>query len=593
MSTATQNRLSGRHITPEMTVHDINLLYPACREVFARHGLGLEYGELGPEEPLEFFAEAHRVNYQKLLAELEAAASRPVADLLGETLRFERRLTRLFKAYLSTAIAITLSVGTVWGVKILLEIAFHRSFRAPDYAGIQAHGHAQIYGWVGLFIMGVAYFSVPKFLQARPRSLVPGWTAFALMTLGIALRAIAQPLAQYPEFGDHVLVSAIFELAGISIFATDLALVFARSRQRGQHFLGFVYAALAAFVSLAAWNLALVVPLWQGVSRVIGEPANSRFLFLALFGFITNMIFGYSLRLLPTLLGLRPTRRGLVLPALVVFNAGVVAELAGRDLVAGILVFWGALLFITALRIFEPPSGQPKLRGVDVSFPWFIRLAYAWLVISAGMVLSGSVYAAIAGAPPHIYVGAWRHAVTVGFITTLMVGVAYRLVPMFLGVDLWRPALMRATFWLLAVGNAMRVIFQLGTATESGWAFSLMGVSGVLELSGLALFGAGLWRTFTRRPLILVTPGQISAETNVRWLLDNFPEVREGLVSGGLKYLQNLPTIPSFVTLEQVARMHGLDVEPFVQHLREVLKPQMTGEHPETRDEHSAGLTKK
>lgn len=567
-------KVEERRILPEMTVREINTRYPACRVVFARHGMGGCGGDLGPDESLEFFAVAHRVDLCCLQAELERAASEDIPDPVTPALAFEKKLARLHRAFIRAAIALTLSFGTAWGVHILAKIALRQSFAAPDYAGTQAHGHAQIYGWVGLFILGVAYFSVPKMMNARLQRLWSGWVVFGLLLAGILLRAIAQPLAARPVFGWLVLASAVLELAAVLLFAVDLGEMFARGQRVKQNFEHFIHASLGALVGLAAWNLALVVPLWREHSSVIPDPANGRFLYLAIFGFVVNMILGYSLRLLPIFLGLRPTRQWLVLPAFVLFNAGVLARVFNAPLASGVLSFAGLALAVWALRIFEPSASEVKTRGVDASFPWFVRLAYAWLVIAATMVLGGDLYSYLVGAPPpHIYVGAWRHAVTVGFITTLMVGLGYRLLPLFGGVDLWRPGWMRLSFWLLAVGNTLRVVFELATATGERWTYLAMGSSGLLELTALTLFGISLWKTLGRPQQLLTTEEQITPKTHLRWLLDNFPQAREELVRAGLHHLQNAKSVPWFVTLEQAAGVHGVNVDAIVKHLRQVLRP--------------------
>src|SRR5450759_5165013 len=59
----------------------------------------------------------------------------------------------------------------------------------------QAHGHLQLYGWAGLFVIGVALHFVPR-LRGNPLALprlVP-WLLRALV-VGLLLRALCQPLA--------------------------------------------------------------------------------------------------------------------------------------------------------------------------------------------------------------------------------------------------------------------------------------------------------------------------------------------------------------------------------------------------------------
>ena len=189
------------------------------------------------------------------------------------------------------------------------------------------------------------------------------------------------------------------------------------------------------------------------------------------------------------------------------------------------------------------------------------------------MVLGGDLYTRLTGvAPPHIYVGAWRHAVTVGFITTMMVGLGYRLLPLFTGVDLWRPSWMRASFWLLAVGNTTRVVFQLATASGERWTYLVMGTSGMMELGAVGLFGVSIWKTLGRRQQVLYTEEQITPKTHLRWLLDNFPLARGELIRAGLHHLQAVQFVPSFITLEQAARVHGVDAGKIAEHLRAVLR---------------------
>lgn len=562
-------------IRPEMTVREINTHYPACRGVFAQYGMGGCGGDLGPDEPLALFAAAHRVDLRRLMAELERATGEQLSETVTPALAFEKRLARLYKTFIRAAIAITLSFGTTWGAYILVKIALHQSFDAPNYAATQAHGHAQLFGWVGLFIMGVAYFSLPKILQARMQTLAPGWMVFGLMLAGILLRAVSQPFAAEATVGWLVLLSAILELLAVTIFVSDLGLVFVRSKVPRQTYDWFIQASLASLLGLAAWNLVLGIHLWRNHASVVPDSTNSKFLYLAVFGFIVNMILGYSLRLLPIFLGLRPTRWRLLLPAFVLFNGGVLARLFDIRLASGLLNFAGMAVYVFALRIFESSVGEAKSRGVDVSFPWFIRLAYAWFAVATTMVLGGDLYATVTQATvPHIYVGSWRHALTVGFITMMMVGLGYRLLPLFAGVDLWRPGWMRITFWLLALGNSLRVTFELATASGERWTYLVMGSSGVMELGALSLFGISMWQTLGRRQQVLYTVEQITPKTHLRWVLDNFPQGREELIHAGLRHLQSQQFIPYFVTLEQAAKVHGIDVNNIVEHLRTVLRPE-------------------
>jgi uncharacterized protein involved in response to NO len=91
----------------------------------------------------------------------------------------------------------------------------------------------------------------------------------------------------------------------------------------------------------------------------------------------------------------------------------------------------------------------------------------------------------------HAYYGAIRHAATVGFISMMILGVAAKFVPVFSGIDgrtlpkLWVP------FVLLNTGCTLRVTFQTLTDFTS-LAFPIAGISGLLEVTALALWGVHL-----------------------------------------------------------------------------------------------------
>jgi hypothetical protein len=102
----------------------------------------------------------------------------------------------------------------------------------------------------------------------------------------------------------------------------------------------------------------------------------------------------------------------------------------------------------------------------------------------------------VAGDSPGL-LGASRHAFTVGFLATLILSMAPRLLPSFLNSrELWSPALM---FWSLAtltVGCFLRVSSEpLAYADVVPWAWSLLPASAFIELSAVLLFAYNMVRT--------------------------------------------------------------------------------------------------
>lgn len=98
--------------------------------------------------------------------------------------------------------------------------------------------------------------------------------------------------------------------------------------------------------------------------------------------------------------------------------------------------------------------------------------------------------------------GAIRHAITVGFISLMIVGVAARVVPTLNGIDLRRLSKLWGPFLLLNAGCTLRVCGQMLTDFVPA-VFPITGVSGVLEVLGLTLWAVHLWPMMSGRLLRL------------------------------------------------------------------------------------------
>ena len=196
------------------------------------------------------------------------------------------------------------------------------------------------------------------------------------------------------------------------------------------------------------------------------------------------------------------------------------------------------------LGLGHRPTELPQEAAVDpapeagpVFLARYIQLALFWLLAGLALLVAGQLTAAVWGvAPPRAYLGATRHALTVGFLTTLILGVGQRLLPI-LGHDLlaW-PRLVVPIFVLIAAGNALRVAAELATLA---WpiAFRILPASAVLELTALALFAANIFRTLWPRPDPLLRTGRATPATRVAVLLAEHPWLEDHLVAWGLRYI--------------------------------------------------------
>lgn len=516
----------SKKVEASTSVAEIVRLCPSARGIFDRHGLKGCGGENGPAEPLEFFARVHQADLQALLEDLNAEIEKPEKEpyIYHETLA-----DYIYRRFFKAAIAILLSLGGLWGLIALLKISFGKSMLQPQLLPmIHAHAHAMIFGWVGLFVMGFAYQSFPRFkLTTLWRPGLANLT-FYLMLFGIAFRFAGDTLGHGALALSLGIVSAAAEITAIALF---IIIILKTARQSmGPHnpYERFIIAALAWFLIqgiLSAFFFlaeATAANLQETVLRtaLLDGPLRT----IQLLGFAALIIAGVSQRFVPTVYGLGQPRHDRQRLIFWLMNGSLLLDIAsyvallttGNPVFAAtleisylLMVLW-ALLLVIQLRIFTRTS-QP-----DRSWK-FIRAAYVWLLVAILMMPLLMPYGAWAGEGfSHAFWGAHLHAFTVGFVSMMIVGVSSRVVPILAGVDSKRLDSLWGPFILLNIGCAGRVMLQILTDFRPGIAYVFLGATGVIELGALAWWGLGLWRVMnlskTHRASVLGAPTPLAAQ---------------------------------------------------------------------------------
>src|SRR5487761_822249 len=100
----------------------------------------------------------------------------------------EASLSRLLMAYISSGLIFMLLPGTFLGVWNLLQISGRESAGSISPAWLQAHGHAQVFGWIGSFILGIGFHSIPKRRGAMKPPITAAWVCWFAWTTGVAMR---------------------------------------------------------------------------------------------------------------------------------------------------------------------------------------------------------------------------------------------------------------------------------------------------------------------------------------------------------------------------------------------------------------------
>ncbi len=104
------------------------------------------------------------------------------------TVERERKLQTLITVYIVTGLFFLLLPGTFLGVWNLISISNQETLNRLSPAWLQAHGHAQIFGWIGTFILGIGFYSLSKMGNLAHFAIARGWICFLLWTAGLLLR---------------------------------------------------------------------------------------------------------------------------------------------------------------------------------------------------------------------------------------------------------------------------------------------------------------------------------------------------------------------------------------------------------------------
>lgn len=129
---------------------------------------------------------------------------------------------------------------------------------------------------------------------------------------------------------------------------------------------------------------------------------------------------------------------------------------------------------------------------------WFVRLFLKSALVSLALgIVMGSWMAlapqAIVYRPAHV------HLNLLGFVSMVIYGVAYHVIPRFTGHPLHSRTLAGVHWWCANIGLAVLVLGFLFVPHVASVARALMGVGAVVAATGAFLFIYNLWRTIDGR----------------------------------------------------------------------------------------------
>lgn len=405
------------------------------------------------------------------------------------------------------------------------------------YALVQAHGHLQLYGWAGLFVLGVAFHFLPRLRGAglaHPR-FVP-WLLGTLVA-GIVLRATCQSLVTINGAGlwrAGLLASGLLEAAAIGLVLVILVTTATRgpalvSRPAAWSILPFLIGAFASLGVAALANLINTVAAAGSATGLVPGAGDTVNVTLGLFGFLVPMALAMSARALPLYAGLDAFPKRLLWPLAFTYFGGLLLAAGGalstQDQLSGaglalmgavLCVFVGAFLRLMRRRGRIPArvaelAAQPESlassyrskvaseRGGYGPFVALVASAYMWAVLGGVLLILDGVALAL-GADLPVPLDAARHSLALGFIALLICGVAPRMLPGFSGGHIRSAALVSATLWLgngaallrvgsLLIAPALGALGNVGTALDA----AAFGISGQVGLALAICLAVNLW----------------------------------------------------------------------------------------------------
>ncbi len=575
MSSAVQS------ITAETLLPDLLREAPPCRPVLDRYGLAGCGGRYGPHETLGFFARAHQVDLETLLRELREAASAAPEPAAAYS---EGLADTVYKGFFQGGIVAMFTAGAVFGAVLLALHAWERDLTLLEYrAAVWAHAHVQIAGWVTLFVMGFAYQAFPRFKQTRLARPALAAATLWMMAVGLVVKFFAGLIDQTAIGQVAGGAAGALELVGVVCFVWIMAKTWRESEQPRQAWEKYVFAAFAWMILAFVADIAV----FAASGRIASDEAWVDFVALydapwrdiQLLGFVGGMILGVSQRFLPFIYGFRQVPDGVSNLVFRLWNGAVATAIVSYMVfiethAVGMGVAWLAAVLAMLVCVIALPAAMGLQRPsaeTDRSLP-FIRAAYLWAAVSFVMLALTPLYSQAVGLSfSHAWFGAFRHALTVGFISLMIVGVSSKVTPVLAGVDPARLSGLRAAFWLINIGCAMRVGFQVLTDLF-GWAFPPAAASAPVEIAGLAVWAWDLRRTWNSagEANAETATGAIEASSKAAAVLDAHPETAPVFLRYGFdRILDPLArrTLARGVSLAQACRLRGVDADAFLADL--------------------------
>lgn len=420
-----------------------------------------------------------------------------------------------YRAFLGASLLSAVFGGFLLSILLPLAVTLEWGWGADQRwpAMVQMHGQLQLMGFAGLFVMGMGLRIMPRVSGRHVAfpALVP--ITLGLMLAYLVVRSTVHPLGDGMARDVCLLGSAALLIAAALAFAaiTWGTLLHQSSTAEAVGYF-FVLGALGLLASatLNAWQ---AWDMTQDSLEIAPSGRQAALVFVQQFGFVMMFVGGVGSRAIPGLTG-RPRRQFVPRATAVVFAAAV-AAFAGAEVMTveghgSETLFRAADVALVAIGVSFAAMAWYSgalAPGSNVAAAsrrqfWFVRCAFGWLAAAALLCAWYGARSFTDGRlPDQFEMDAIRHVVTVGVITTIIVGMGMLIVPEFAGRRLQHPHggwLHIAMILALVVATALRVWPSLEGVdwleTSRYWPMAVSGVLGAAVIAAFAfMFGQSWW----------------------------------------------------------------------------------------------------
>ncbi len=415
----------------------------------------------------------------------------------------------------------SLLLGVFGGFSLAVSLPLEVLAGSVDLSWVahaQVHGHLQVVGFAGLFVLGMGLRLAPRFGRgslALPSAVRP---AFFLLVGGLLLRAVGQPLADHDLFAAVMVLGAGAELLGCIAFAVIFGGTLAPALRATQPHALLLFSASVWLVVQAVFGAWWLTELAVDGGVVLDATRSTALVTMQVFGVLLSAILGVGMRSFPTFFGMPAPHRGLGLGVWALLAAGValwaatLVSAATVDVVTSRLAGLGASMvgvaILGAVVTFGLGRWRHRMAPSSRGFIWGLQPVLIWLaVVGLGLAWLGGRAVVEGIAPAGVGLDALRHMFALGVVTLAIVTMAQLMLPEFASERIthpaaaWRGAAFGVVLSVAAVLRGVVGWAGIGDGDDRAWAMAL---AGILAQVAVAVFGLLYWRARRRHAAYLV-----------------------------------------------------------------------------------------